>query len=131
LLLLAACVPARVPEALTFTPGPPVIVTDRAVTTIAFRLWHPGGEWKIVTGEAAAPPSIYLVAPDGVAFIRVHVGPPDAADQPAPDQRVERREFTLADGTPIVALLSAPAADWAAMQAVFEQVVESVEPSQS
>jgi hypothetical protein len=125
-LALAGCVPAQVPDVLTYTPGPPVVITDRTVTTIAFRLTYPGRAWKVVTSEAGAPPSVYLVAPDGTSFIRVHVGPPDAADQPAPDYRFEQREFTLPDGTPIVAILSAPADAWEPMLDVFERVVGSV-----
>jgi len=77
--VLGACIPAKVPALLSYTPGPPVVITDRTLTSLIY----PGGDWKVVTSEAGAPPSIYLVAPDGVAFLRVHVGPADDADRPA------------------------------------------------
>jgi hypothetical protein len=67
------------------------------------------------------------VAPDGVSFIRVYVGPPDAADQPAPDHQVEQRAITLPDGTLLTAVVSAPPAMWATMLLEFERVVESVQ----
>ncbi len=125
-LVLGACVPAKVPALLSYTPGPPVVITDRTVTTVAFSLIYPGGDWKVVTSEAGAPPSIYLVAPDGVSFIRVHVGPADDADRPAADHQFEQRTFTLEDGTPMMAILSAPADVWDSMLEVFEQVIGSI-----
>ncbi len=126
MLALGACVPARVPALLSYTPGPPVVITDRTITTIAFSLTYPGGDWKVVTSEAGAPPSLYLVAPDGVSFVRVHVGPADDADRPAADHQFEERAFTLDDGTPMMAILSAPADVWDSMLEVFEQVIGSI-----
>jgi hypothetical protein len=48
------------------------------------------------------------------------------SERPAEDHRFEQREFWLPDGTPISALVSAPADEWEPILDVFEQVVESV-----
>lgn len=126
LCLLAACVPARVPDNLDDTPGPPVVVDDEFYQSSAFSARYPDG-WRIVTSEARLPPSVIFVAPDEVSTIRLMVGPLDDGDFSNPDLQTEVRGLTLTDGLQMTAVLSAPAEEWDTFLPLFEWVLDSVE----
>jgi hypothetical protein len=124
ILLLAACIPARTPDNLRDTPGPAVVVTDRSYDAGTFTLQYPGG-WRIVTGPAGAPTSVVFVAPDEVSNIRLQVGALDTAQLDGKLQ-TDVRGLTLADGTRLTAVGSAPAKSWDSFQPIYEQVLASV-----
>jgi hypothetical protein len=127
LLLLSACIPARTPVQLEYTPGPAVQVMDSTYDAGTFEVAYPDG-WRVVTSAAGSPVSVLFVAPENDALIMVGEGLTEA---PAPagytgDLRSERREVTLEDGTMIVAVLNAPPENWDVRLALFEGVAESI-----
>jgi hypothetical protein len=125
LVLLAACVPAGTPPQLAYTPGPAVVVTDRAYESSAFTVHYPSG-WRVVTGAADAPPSVVFVAPDEVSTITLQAGTLEDATLAEPGFRVDIRGIELADGTLITAIARAPETAWETFLPVFEGVVAGV-----
>lgn len=124
-LLLAACIPAKVPDNLDDTPGPPVVVTERVYESSQFSARYPQG-WRVVTSEARTPPAVIFVAPDEVSTIRLMVGPLDDINLSEPDLQTEVRGLTLPGGLEMTAILSAPPDQWAALLPVFERVLASL-----
>jgi hypothetical protein len=127
LLLLSACIPARTPVQLEYTPGPAVQVMDSTYDAGTFEVAYPDG-WRVVTSAAGDPIRVIFVAPENDALIMVGEGLTEA---PAPagytgELSSERREITLDDGTVIVAILNAPPENWDARLALFERMVESI-----
>jgi hypothetical protein len=127
LLLFSACIPARTPAQLEYTPGPAVQVIDHIYDAGAFHVAYPDG-WRVVTSAATSPVSVIFVAPENDALIMVGEGLTEA---PAPagytgDLRSERREIPLDNGVVIVAILNAPPENWDARLALFEEVVGSI-----
>jgi hypothetical protein len=127
LLLLGACIPAKVPDNLDDTPGPPVIVNGRVYEGAQFSARYPAG-WRIITSQASAPQSVVFAAPENAAVIQLQTGALDEANL-NDDMRHEIRTVTLPDGTPITVILSAAAEDWATYEATFEAVLASVQGS--
>jgi len=128
LFLLFACIPAKVPDNLDDTPGPPVVVFDNTFESSQFTARYPDG-WRVVTSEARAPLAVIFVAPDEVSTIRLMVGGLDNADYSNPDFRTEIRSLTLDDGLEMTAVLSAAAEQWETYLPLFERVLTSVKPT--
>jgi hypothetical protein len=127
-LVLAACIPAKVPDNLDDTPGPPVVVTDLTYESSQFTARYPDG-WRIVTSEARTPPSVIFVAPDEVTTIRLMTGPLEEGNFSNAQLQTEIRGLTLSDGLDMTAILNTPAENWDAMLLVFERVLASVRPT--
>lgn len=125
LFVLASCIPARVPDNLDDTPGPPVQVSDQQYSGVDFSARYPAG-WRVVTGEAQVPQSVIFVAPDEVSYIRLHVGKP-APDDAVPNLKSEVRTLTLANGVAVTAVLNAPPESFDTLMIDFEQVVAALE----
>lgn len=121
---LAACVPARVPDHLDDTPGPPVVIADQVYRGAVFSARCPAG-WRIITSEARVPQAVIFVAPDERSTIRLTAGTLTAAELPA-DERHELRVIELGAGARVTAALSAPAEAFAALRPTFEAVAASV-----
>lgn len=126
-VLLAACIPAKVPSNLDDTPGPAVVVSDHTFENSQFTARYPDG-WRVVTSEAQAPPSVIFVAPDDVATIQLMVGKLENANFNDPKVKVDVRSLTLDGGLQITAILSAPPAQWDTYTAQFERVLASLKP---
>ncbi len=126
LILFAGCVPARVPENLDDTPGPAVVVTDRLFENSVFTVRYPQG-WRIVTGEAGAPPSVIFVAPDEQTTIRLQVGDFNGSFNPPDGFQIDLRQLDDIGGESISAVLTAPTAEWEGYLAIFERVLASVQ----
>jgi hypothetical protein len=121
---LAACVPAPAPPMPLFAP---VIVTEDAVTTADFALRYPRG-WRVILGEAAAPPSVTLVMPGDCGLIVAAAAPLEAA--PAlPDSCPAQRQTQRAQVAGVTLVGAASSSVWAAFAAAFQAVVDSVTPS--
>lgn len=127
-VILSGCVPARVPDNLDDTPGPPVVVSDNWYRGTVFSARAPAG-WRIITSESSAPQAVIFAAPDNVAVIRLIDGTVQPADVTISDQRNTIAEVTLDDGRIITTVLSAPADQWVAFELVYEQVRQSVQAS--
>jgi hypothetical protein len=125
-IILAACIPAKVPSNLDDTPGPAVVVTDKTFENSAFTARYPDG-WRIVTGEAQAAPSVTFVAPDEQSTIQLIVGTLDNASFNNPDVQTDIRSLTI-DDLQITAVLSAPPDRWDEMVTQFERVLSSIKP---
>lgn len=125
---LSACVPARVPDNLDDTPGPAVVVTDRLFENSIFTARYPPG-WRIVTGEAGAPPSVIFVAPDEQTTIRLQVGDFNGSFNPPDGFQIDLRHLDDIGGESISAVLTAPAAEWETYLAIFERLLASVQPA--
>ncbi len=129
-LYMAACVPARTPPQLAYTPGPAVQVADGWYDSGVFRVRYPA-DWEIITSAAGAPLSVIFAAPEGDALIMVGES---LTDVPAPagfegELRSERRDLTLADGRIVTAALNAAQENWPARLALFEAVIISLSQS--
>lgn len=130
IMLLVGCgplVPATTPPQLAFTPGPPVVVTERVLETADFTVSYPAG-WRVVTGAADQPSSAVLVAPDETATIRLQVGILDN-ETFADNLQTDIRAVTLANGLTVTAVGRASAENWNLFLPVFEAVIQSLQPS--
>jgi hypothetical protein len=128
LLFLAACIPAKVPDNLDDTPGPPIVITDLTYESSQFTARYPDG-WRIVTSEARTPPSVVFVAPDEVTTIRLMIGPLEEGNFSNTELQTEIRGLTLSDGLEMTAILSTPAESFEAMLPIFERVLASTKPT--
>lgn len=126
LLIVSGCVPARVPDNLDDTPGPPIVVSDGWYRGADFSARVPDG-WRIITSEARVPQAVILAAPDNTAIIRLISGKVNEADVTISGQRNQLDEITLPDGRIITAVLSAPPDQWATFEPIYEQVRQSVQ----
>jgi hypothetical protein len=127
LLFLVGCgpiVPATTPPQLAFTPGAPVVVTDRILETADFTVKYPAG-WRVVTGAANQLTSAVLVAPDEIATIQLQVGALENLSDS--DQQTDIRAITLANGLIVTAVGRASAENWSQFLPVFEAVIQSVQ----
>ncbi len=133
--LFVACgpiVPATVPAQLSQTAGPPVVITERTYTSIAFELTYPDG-WRVISSPANAAPWVVLTSPDGQAVITIgvdaadtEVSPPGVDDAATPQHVAESVFFQ--DGTSITAAFSADSAVYDDLLPTFERVVQSLQP---
>jgi hypothetical protein len=128
--LLAGCVPARVPENLDDTPGPPVVVADQLYENSAFTARYPEG-WRVVTSEARATPGAIFVAPDERTTIQLSVGGLEAGSFSNPDIQIDIRGLTLDDDTQVTAIYTAPAEAWETYLPIFEWMLTTVQPVSS
>lgn len=126
LLLFTSCIPARVPDNLDDTPGPPVIVDGQVYEGADFSVRYPAG-WRIITSEASAPQSVVFAAPDNVAIIRLQIGSLEEASLDG-EMRTEVRGVTVGD-LQLTAIFSATDAHWDANFPLFESVLASVQPT--
>jgi hypothetical protein len=132
-LLLAGCgslVPARVPPQLTHTPGPPVIVTDHEVRTVAFRAQYPRG-WQVITGPAFADPWVIFLNPDQTALIVLALDPADTAvNPPGAGADVCRLDDTihLAESQQIIVAVLAADGTCDPYVPVYRRMVDSLRP---
>ena len=127
-LFLAACapiVPATTPPQLAFTPGPPVVVTNRVYETVDFTVRYPSG-WRIVTSAADQPTSVVFVGLDEQATITLRVGALDDASFDK-TQMTDIRTVTLKSGKIVTAIGRAPAGLWQTFLPIYEAVVASIE----
>ncbi len=127
----AACaplVPSHLPPQLTQTPGVPVSAANDLFMSTLFSARVPDG-WRIITSAADAPLTVIFVAPDNRALLVLAQQPVDAPPQPRSELplRETSRDIALAAGT-VYAYGVAPAAEWAAFEAEFTRVVESLTP---
>jgi hypothetical protein len=127
-IILVGCIPAKVPDNLDDTPGPPFVVTDHTYESSQFIARYPDS-WRIVTSEARLPPSVVFVAPDEVSTIRLMIGPLEDASFSNTELQTEVRGLTLDDGLEMTAVLSAPSENWEAMLTIFERVLASLKPT--
>jgi hypothetical protein len=133
ILLLAGCgqlVPAITPAQLSYTPGPPVVITDDTYESSLFRLRYPRG-WRAITSAAFSEPWVVFASPDEKALIVVAVNPDDTQISPgaaSENDELQRAERTipLEDNSHLTAALVAPRDSWDSHIAAFERVVESV-----
>jgi hypothetical protein len=124
-LLVAACVPAKTPPQLEFTPGAYARVDDMTYDAGVFRVDYPGG-WRIVKNNiAAAPMSVVFVSPDESMTITVQVGALENTRFDG-DWQTEIETRTVEGGALVTLIGRAPAEQWDAFQQVFQRVVESV-----
>lgn len=132
-LLLAGCgslVPAQVPPQLTHTPGPPVIVTDNEVRTVAFRAQYPRG-WQVVTGPAFADPWMIFLNPDQTALIVLALDPADTdVSPPAAGDDVCRLDdaIHLSESRQMVVAVLVADGTCEPYVPVYRRVVESLRP---
>lgn len=124
---MTACtslVPATTPPQLAYTAGAPVVVTDDMYDAGVFRVRYPQG-WTVVKNSVAgAPMSAVLVSPDETQTIQIAVEPlaplrPDAAMSFSAEREIR--------GNIIYVLGEAPAEQADVFEAVFEQVVASLD----
>ena len=136
-IFVSACgelAPVTPAPQLAWTPGPPVIVTDDFIQTAAFTLHYPRG-WRVITGEAAAPVSIIIVAPDDTRIMQFSAAPIDPDTAPPPilppetPAQTDFRSVTLPDGVTVYAYASAASDDWEAFLPIFEGATASLLPA--
>jgi hypothetical protein len=128
LLVLAACIPAKVPDNLDDTPGAPVVVFDNTYESAQFVVRYPDG-WRVVTSEAQASLAVIFVAPDEISTIQLMVGPLEDANFSNPDLQTEVRGLTLSDGLEMTAVLSAASDQFDTYLPLFERVLASLQPT--
>ncbi|MFN8371684.1 MAG: hypothetical protein U0694_02245 [Anaerolineae bacterium] len=114
------------PPQLTFTPGAAFVVTGEIFDAGVFRVQYPAG-WRVITGQASAPPSVIFAAAEDQALIMLAVG---AVESPPAlntdiETRSETRSIEHGDIT-LTAYLTAPAAEWDSYVQVFETVLASI-----
>ena len=126
LLLLCACVPVEKPPQLTFTPGTPFVVTDEVFDAGVFRVRYPAG-WRVISGQASAPPSVIFVAPDDAALMMLAVGNIESPPILNTDVELltETRTIEL-NGLTLTAYGTAPADEWDSFMQTFERVLASL-----
>lgn len=134
-LFFAACgpiVPATVPAQLSQTGGPPVIVTDKTYTSIAFQVNYPDG-WRVISSPANAAPWVVLTSPDELAVIAIGVDaadtnvPPPGADESAMIQQA-LETLIFPDGSDLTARFSADSSVYDELLPIFERVIQTVQP---
>ncbi|MBC7811200.1 MAG: hypothetical protein H7175_08640 [Burkholderiales bacterium] len=128
MILFAACVPATEPPQLVFTPGAPIVVTERLYDAGAFSIEYPDG-WRVVTGPAEAPPSVVFVAPGDCALIVLSTVPiesPPALAETCGETRGETRRLLAGEVDVYAAGNVAPIEEWESFVPIFEQMVESI-----
>lgn len=125
-LVLAGCVPAKVPPQLIATPGVAVVVQGGRYETAVFSAAYPAG-WRVITSPANEPPFVILASPDQCTIILLSTDP-----RPAPDAglcaRAETRTVSAETGNfpKVYAAMRAAADDWASAEATFTAIVESI-----
>lgn len=130
-LLLAACVPAATPPQLAFTPGAPVMVTDRTFSGEFFAVTIPAG-WRTVTAPAENPVFVTFVAPDADALIYLTLeadAEPPALAGIAPDAQTVIRDGSRACRgmcRPLVAALVTASDRRDAYEPIFRELIASV-----
>lgn len=128
LLILCAvgCLPIATPPQLTFTPGASFVVTDETFDAGVFRVNYPQG-WRVITGQASAPPSAIFAAPDDRALIMLAVG--EIESPPAlnieDETQSETRTLEVGDIT-MTAYGTASADEWESFIQTFESVLATL-----
>jgi hypothetical protein len=125
-LLAVGCIPARVPDNLDDTPGPPVSINDGRYKGVIFSADIPAG-WRVITSEAQTPQSVIFVAPDDKTLIRLIAGNGDAETVVVANQRNTVEALTLVDtGVVITAVFSSPYSMWEHYYPEFVKVRDSL-----
>jgi hypothetical protein len=126
-MLFAGCVPVEKPPQLTFTPGASFVVTDDIFDAGVFNVRYPQG-WRVITGQASAPPSVIFAAPDDVALIMLAVGEIESPPTLSSDieTQSETRTIELGEVT-MTAYLTAPVENWDSFMQIFEDVLATLE----
>lgn len=126
-ICLIGCVPVEKPPQLTFTPGASFVVTDDIFDAGVFRVRYPQG-WRVITGQASAPPSVIFAAPDDVALIMLAVGEIESPPTLNLDVETqsETRTIELGDVT-MTAYLTAPVESWGSFTQIFDDVLATLE----
>jgi hypothetical protein len=128
-VLFAGCVPIDKPPQLTFTPGASFVVTDETFDAGVFRVNYPQG-WRVITGQASAPPSVIFAAPDDTALIMFALG--EIESPPTLNIGVEMQSETRTlevGGIAITAYGTAPVDSWETFIQTFEDVLTTVASS--
>ena len=121
LFLLAACVPAQVPPQLSFTPGPPITITENTVETAQFTVRYPRG-WRVVKlSIAGAPPWLAFISDDDTLRIEVRAQPFDDDVAPLLEDIVQM------DSTHIYLRGMSESNDTDTLQPYFDLVRESLD----
>ena len=125
-VLCAGCIPVEKPPQLTFTPGAAFVVTGETFDAGVFHVQYPA-DWRVITGQASAPPSVIFAAPEDQALMMLAVGAIESP--PVLNTDVETRSETRSlehDDLMLTAYLTAPVAEWDRYVQVFETVLASV-----
>jgi hypothetical protein len=126
---LVGCVPIDKPPQLTYTPGAEFVVTDETFDVGAFRVGYPQG-WRVITGQASAPPSVIFAAPDDTALIMLAVGEIESAPTSNAGVEMQSEVRTIeVDDITITAYGTAPVDGWESFIQTFEDVLATVHPS--
>jgi hypothetical protein len=103
LLICSACLPAKVPPHLSYTPGAAVVVAEGRVQFAGIYLRYPAG-WRVITGAADSPVHLTFVSPQDDALIVIstssEVKPPALPDLP-PEQQQTSSERVEVNGRTI------------------------------
>ncbi|MDZ4763384.1 MAG: hypothetical protein SGI73_02455 [Chloroflexota bacterium] len=113
---------------MTQTPGQPITVTDETFANSTFSLRYPRG-WRVVTGAAASPPGVTLIAPGDCALIVVSAAaitmPPTLPETCAADRITTRRDIVVgAVSTTMMGVVVAAEAE--TFVTVFERVADTI-----
>ncbi|MEZ4671396.1 MAG: hypothetical protein R3E39_26130 [Anaerolineae bacterium] len=128
-LIASGCIPARVPDNLSHTPGPPIVISNNWYQGVIFGARVPDG-WRVITSEAASPQAVIFASPENEAVIRLTSGTLNAADVTSSTLRTVIDEIRLTDDRVIISALSAPDDQWNTFSKIYEQVRKSVHASQ-
>jgi hypothetical protein len=128
LLVSVACIPARTPPQLVFTPGAPLVITTQQVDFGSFRLTYPA-DWRVITSAAEDSPTLLLAAPDDAALIlitlREQLPQPSLNSIPADLQFATRRQMTIA-GLEVTFWLVTDQTHSAEFRLILEQIITSI-----
>jgi hypothetical protein len=130
-LLLPGCVPADTPPQLVFTPGAPVMVTERTFSGDFFAVTIPAG-WRTVTAPAENPTFVTFVSPDDAALIYLTLAaddePPVLSTVASDAQTVIRDGSRVCRGMcrPLYAALVVESGQRDAYEPVFTELIASI-----
>lgn len=130
LCICAACIPAKTPPQLAFTPGAPVIVTDQIYQYETYQVAYPVG-WRVITSAAETPGSVTFAAPDnqGLIFISpmpIHQ-PPALPDVPVERLQTETRVHIVNNDNMLYIALVVDEAFYNVLYPVFESILATIE----
>jgi hypothetical protein len=131
LIALMACsslVPANVPPQLAATAGVSILITDEIVDAGWFTVNYPDG-WRVVRSSIAGTPLVLdFVSPDNSMRITVYEPPPMPRGEATTDASLyERFDYASHANYEIYFRGIAPIEQGEAFDAIFQQVMESIE----
>jgi hypothetical protein len=127
ILCTVGCVPIDKPPQLTFTPGASFVVTDETFDAGVFRVRYPQG-WRVITGQASAPPSVIFAAPDDTALIMLAVGEIESPPTLNTGSEMQSETRTLEVGNITFTVYgTASVAEWESFIQTFESVLATLE----